>query len=430
MSQDVFERIQTKRPSLITLLAKVETKLSKLGTRNAIRPSKFCSFVGSDPDTISVLLEDLHQEGLLEKKIGCICPQCDVLIDSEIDDEERRICDLCHRAYFDARLGREECYYLTRPLVLRSQRGTHMQSKSAENPLNDESGRRYAKIVPWRTLRSEDYTIEFPTLNAGVKNDALDKLQKYGIALLRWHGDSPSEQRLESLENWIGPARIRQNDFEGKVKSLVPKYDVEPNTGDSAKRLAPHVDGTQDPYTPAVLAFQYDYSPTWGAESTFFDMAAILSDMPTDLLERTLTALALNNCATCTKSKGAWSQTFNGPLVRAVFGGQAISIRLREDDLLKVTPACQAEFDLLKSTVSAWANKHVLRYTPHEGDVVIFDNWRLLHGREAIGGRHQRIHNRLWIDKLSPEYDGKYLLGVRPIPAGLMAAIERANLEK
>lgn len=225
----------------------------------------------------------------------------------------------------------------------------------------------------------------------------------------------------------MGPARLEQNDFSGKVKSLVPDYSVEANTGTSAKELAPHVDGTQDERTPAVLAFQYDLSATWGAESTFIDMAGVLGELPYDDLERILVALARRDCGTCTKTKGKWSRTFTGPLIRAEYSGGSISIRLRGDDLLRVKAEYKMEFNALKRAVVELGERHKLRYSPQEGDVVLFDNWRVLHGRAAIGGRHPRIHDRMWIDRLLPEHDGQYLLGIRPLGANLMAEIEQAN---
>jgi gamma-butyrobetaine dioxygenase len=303
----------------------------------------------------------------------------------------------------------------------------------ASNPLTDINRQQMARITPWETLREEDYTLPVTTLNAGLKQRALELLQQYGIARLRWQGDSPSPDRIESFENWIGPARTEQNDFKGKVKSLKPNYDAAPTTGDSAKALPPHVDGTQDTITPCILAFQYDLSATWGGESLFLDTAAMLGSLPHEDLERIVVSLARRDCATCVKTKidpdtkAEWTERYDGPLFRAESEGHSLSIRIREDDLLKVIPECQPEFDLLKTTISNWAKSNLLRYTPHEGDVVIFDNWRVLHARAAIGGRHQRIHDRMWIDRLLPEYRGRYLLGIRPLTPSLIDAVLRAN---
>src|SRR5205823_13021295 len=37
-----------------------------------------------------------------------------------------------------------------------------------------------------------------------------------------------------------------------------------------------------------------------------------------------------------------------------------------------------------------------LSFMPADGDIVVFDNWRVLHGREPVGGRHRRLHDRMW----------------------------------
>ena len=37
------------------------------------------------------------------------------------------------------------------------------------------------------------------------------------------------------------------------------------------------------------------------------------------------------------------------------------------------------------------------------------------------------IHDRMWIDNLLPEHQGKYLLGIRPLTPGQIHAIQLAN---
>lgn len=429
MSLGAFERIVNKYPGFSTGIAGLERYLSLRSVNVAIRPDTTADFVGLKPDFVESLLKELVTDGVLERRTCWICTECDVPIEASVKENGQRECDLCSGQYFESEVEIEDCYFLKRPVV--RSLSTVLQTRSLgtmkTNPMTDQSALNWARIVPWRTLREEDYTISITTLHDGPRKQALALLEKYGIARLRWQGDPPTQERLLSIENWIGPARAEQNDFKGKVNSLRPDYSVAPNTGSSAKALSPHVDGTQDEFTPAILGFQYDFSSTWGGESTFLDTAALLADLPADDLERILASLARLDCATCTKTKGTWSKTFSGPLFRAVCDGRSLSVRLRLDDLLKVIPECQEEFERLKQAVTAWAEKHVLSYTPQEGDLVIFDNWRLLHGRTAIGGRHQRIHDRIWIDSLLPAHEGKYLLGIRPVSPSLMDAIQRAN---
>jgi alpha-ketoglutarate-dependent taurine dioxygenase len=434
MSSAAFELIAGKYSSHRAQIAELERYLSVRSLDVAIRAEQAADFLGLKPDFVEVLLEELaNADALLVRKCW-ICPTCEELIEGEENETGKRECDLCNHQYSKDQVGLENCYFIKTPIVRTTfSSGRTDDTKMEYNSLKDRDRQQWARITPWKTLREDEYTISVTTLHAGVREQALRYLQKYGIARLRWQGDPPVSERLLSLENWIGPARTEQNDFKGKVKSLKPDYDIAPNTGDSAKALSPHVDGTQDEFTPAVLAFQYDLSATWGAESTFIDTAAMLAQLPGDELERIIATLSRNDCATCTKTKtdketgAVWSKTFNGPLIRSECGGNSVSIRIREDDLLKVIPECQREFDALKSAIAKWSESNLLRYTPHEGDIVVFDNWRVLHGRAAIGGRHQRIHDRMWIDRLLPEYEGQYLLGIRPLSPALIDAVQRGN---
>jgi alpha-ketoglutarate-dependent taurine dioxygenase len=435
MSSSAFERIAREFEANRTPVADLERFLSKRTVDVPIRIDSVADFVHAKPFLARTLLNALVKEDVLTEKECWVCPKCDVVIESKPDEYGKRECDLCSHSYSKEEATHERCYFLKRTIVrsLTTKAKSNLETSMNNNPLADTEKQRWAKIVPWKTLAEDDYTISFPTLNAGVRRNALQLIEKYGIVRLRWEANEPSLDRLLSLENWVGPARPEQNDFVGKVKALKPDYSAPPITGDSALALTSHVDGTQDEVTPAMLAFQYVYGGTWGGESTFLDTAAMLSELATDDLERILTTLARKDCATCTKTKvnketgATWSKTFNGPLFRSECGGNSVSIRVREDDLLRVIPDCQPEFDFLKSSINEWARKNLIRYTPHEGDIVIFDNWRILHGRAAIGGRHQRIHDRMWIDNLLPEYQGKYLLGIRALGAALNDAVQRAN---
>jgi alpha-ketoglutarate-dependent taurine dioxygenase len=435
MSSAAFELIARKYPSHRDQMTELERYLSMRSLDAAIRPQQAADFIGLKPDFVESLLKELANADVLLIRQCWICPRCEELIEGEENGSGKRECDLCNQQYSEGQVELEDCYFLKMPIVRKiafSMQRTD-KTKMEYNPLKDVARQQWARITPWRTLREDEYTILVTTLHPGVRDQALSHLQRYGIARLRWQGDPPTTERLLSVENWIGPARTEQNDFKGKVKSLKPDYDIAPNTGDSAKALAPHVDGTQDEITPAVLAFQYDLSATWGAESTFLDTAAMLAELPGDELERIIVTLSRNDCARCTKTKtdkktgAVWSKTYNGPLIRSEYGGNSVSIRVREDDLLTVIPECQGEFDALKSAIAEWSENNLLRYTPHEGDVVIFDNWRVLHGRAAIGGRHQRIHDRMWIDRLLPEHAGKYLLGIRQLSPALIDAVQRGN---
>src|SRR5258708_778528 len=377
MSSAAFERIASRYEAHRSGIAALENYLSVRSTGIAIRPEAVADFIDLRPEFIQSLFDQLVKDDVMQRRACWICPECDAPIERKSDDENKRECDLCCRPYSSGEVEFAKCYFLKRTILRTMPRRSKSGEKVQINPMTDPSSLKYAHITPWQTLREDDYTIPITTLGDGPRKAALSLLEKYGIARLRWEGDTPTPDKLLSFENWVGPVRAQQNDFKGKVQSLHPDHALAANTGSSAKPLAPHVDGTQDDFTPAILAFQYDLSSTWGAESTFIDMAALMGSLPPEQLERICTALARADCATCTKTKGEWTKTYCGSIVRAECAGRSISVRLRLDDLLKVIPECRREFESLRAAVSSWAKTNVLRYTPHDGDVVIFDNLSL-----------------------------------------------------
>lgn len=434
MSSDAFDRIVENDPGLATEVRKLRDLLSQRPVATPICPGIECDHIDVDPDQFTWLMEQLDSE-LIGKQKYPICSTCNHAIE---DNDDREIdepieCDICSGRFDPDDTEWQDCFYLKIPITRTGslkQAGT--TNMSDQNPILNDGLQSHFRITPWKTLREDEYMLKIKQLGIGEQENVLGKLERYGICLIRWEAEPPSHARIESFDQWLGPIRNIQNDFQGKVKSIQPRSNVEANTGDSRSRLAPHVDGTQDDDTPGILVFQYEFGPTWGGTSTFYDMAGMLGEMPQDRLEFIIKSLSLSDCAICSKQKeqsdgGTWEQKFEGPLIKPVCGEQSISIRIRLDDVLKVKEDCQSALDELKDAIQKWT--HCVSYTPQEGDIVVFDNWRILHGREAVGGRHQRIHDRVWIDRLLPKHDGRYLLGVRPLGNDLMAAVSRSNKE-
>ena len=216
------------------------------------------------------------------------------------------------------------------------------------------------------------------------------------------------KEQLLALEDFLGPAIENQNGYVGKIKEINPDEAIDANTGDSAKALPFHTDGTQEPILPpAILAFQYITSATFGGLSTFLDLAQLFLEMSSEDRLDILTALARPDAAT-SKKKGL---TYHGPLVVPVCGDRGLSLRLRFDDVMTVNEKYSPQFHKLKQRILRRQN--VLAYSPHEGDIVLFDNWRVMHARASIEKtRHLRFHNRMWIKELWDRHDGRRL-GVR-----------------
>lgn len=347
------------------------------------------------------------------------CPSCESelmeLISTE-EDCESFYCDHCEQTATRETLTMVKCYQISpspKPKL----------RKKEEKKLMIKDRILHGRTRPWSILAEEDYLRSLPTLGGADQTWILDRLQQQGFCLLRWQGLTPSHERLLAIEEFLGPACETQNGVSGKIKEINPKEAVDANTGDSAKELKFHTDGTQDDHLPpAFLVFQYLTTPTFGGTSTFLDMSQLLLDLPEDLQEEILVGLSYPDTAVCEK-KGL---RYEGALIKPVCADQAVSIRIRLDDKIQISSRSQHAFDLLKQKILEQTS--YLKYSPLEGDIAIFDNHRVVHGRKSIsGGRHLRFHDRMWIKELDERHKGKYLNGVRGLSSDLIAKIKRAN---
>ena len=295
-------------------------------------------------------------------------------------------------------------------------------SREHANPLCDSTLIQRHNIIPWVRLDPRDRLLELSKLGDEEETRILVNLQKYGICQIRWSGAEPTDGQMQALEMGIGKATSTQNDFVGKIKAIIPKEEVTPNTGDSSQALGFHVDGTQHEKTPAILVFQYHVGPQYGGYSTFVDMAYVLSTFTYDELAYVLRMLSRHDCAKFSK-KG---MEFSGPMITPVCDDRSVACRFRFDDVVIVNPACEQAFKMVADVVNSIED--VLTFKPREGDMVIFDNWRLVHGRGLIQGRHNRHHNRMWIENLRFPRNTEYTLGIRPLDVELVAEIKRNNI--
>lgn len=391
-----------------------------------LRLHHVASFVKVSRETLLSIFEQLQGAGVLRSLPLPVCVECDEPVEQEPDDPPE--CDICGKIVRGAKT--ETCFFVIsavpyavphapQPLPLAENARSPMSANAFLHVTDDAL--KFGRLHPWQSIREDDYLKVVTTFGGAEQTDVLQRLQRYGFCLLRFQGSSPSMDKFLSLEQWLGRARERQNDHAEKVKLIKPEEAIEATTGDSAKELLPHVDGTQDhPRPPALLAFEYETTPSWGGVSTFVDMAHVLLGMTESEREDILQTLARPDVAEISK-KGL---TYRGPLMRTVCNDHAISCRLRFDTVLKLNEGYRSQFERLKKAV---LDHQCLEYSPLEGDIAIFDNWRLLHGRKAVGGRHLRFHKRMWIDDLFDRHRGTYLLGVRGLSNSLLSTIAALN---
>ena len=275
-----------------------------------------------------------------------------------------------------------------------------------------------ARISPWKTfIDFNDFRIERERIGDIETEDTLRLLQKYGICHLRLFGQSPDESTLRAYFESIGQVMSVQNDFQGEVKNITPSPDLKPNTGDSAGDLGFHVDGTQHEDQPALLAFQYVVTGDLGGNSRFVDVARILQDMPNEIRETLLLNLSKSDTAVFEKKEMRLeSPIFHFP------DGESLACRIRIDDVINVKDCHREDFDYLRNLLLD--KSYGIIFKPRPGDIIIFDNWRILHARDSVLGNAQRHHRRVWMEALLPRHQPTYHLGIRPISIELKALMQ------
>lgn len=278
-----------------------------------------------------------------------------------------------------------------------------------------------ARIDLWDSrLNPDDILLEEPILGDEFHRRMLRLLERKGICQIRLTAHDPAEDILKGIARMLGELTEYQNEFIGSVKRITPKPEGALNSGDTSQDLGFHVDGTQHPDTPELLIFHYETVASVGAISLFMDTACALSHIEEPKRSQLIKNLARHDAAVFEK-KG---MRFEGPIFQLT-PGNTLRCRLRFDGVITPHPECQDDFELLKEIFTS--GRFNLEFRPREGDVVVFDNWRVMHARTEVSGIRQRAHWRGWIDRLKPGLQPYHFLGIRPVPLNVLAEIEEAN---
>lgn len=283
------------------------------------------------------------------------------------------------------------------------------------------SAQELAHISPWAQLGHKKYLVETNEINALVPNRIWENLEQYGICLIRLNNYPAEATVLESIVKLVGFPTEDQNDYSGSIKDITPAATGRPNSGDTTSELGFHVDGTQERIQPALLAFQYVRGAKLGANSKFIDMAGVLSDLKPDEMYEVLTKLSRSDAASFSKL----DVSYRGPIFSFSATG-ALACRIRFDSVIDIHPECRTAFELLRAYCES--TYYPSMFLPEDGDVIVFDNWRVMHARDEIHGPIQRHHRRVWIGLPRHEHQIDYKLGIRPITPQLQATIEANSL--
>ncbi len=222
------------------------------------------------------------------------------------------------------------------------------------------------------------------TGNEGV-TPLLKALLAHGFAVLT---DCPRDlSSVQAVADSIG--YVRQTIFGGLFE-----FEANEDMADSAytpKELRPHTDGTYSHDAPGVqilLCVSYDAK---GGESIMVDgariAAALKADQPQvhdDLARIGVTGIYKGDGAVLRARRPILRYDDSGVLAQVSFNNyDRDTVRLADDDMRALYAGIRAFDGLANDPAMQW------RYTLKPGDMLVFDNWRVLHGRGAFSGRRK-----------------------------------------
>ena len=213
----------------------------------------------------------------------------------------------------------------------------------------------------------------------------LQRLLAHGFAVLT---DTPRH-----LDSVTGVAEsigyVRQTIFGGLFE-----FEANEDMADSAytpKELRPHTDGTYSHDAPGVqLLLCVDYDAE-GGESIMVDGAAIAAELETrqpeiynDLTRIGVTGVYKGDGVVLRARRPILRLDDTGSLAQVSFNNyDRDTVRLNDAEMRSLYAGIRAFDGLANDPTFQW------RYTLAPGDMLVFDNWRVLHGRGAFRGKRK-----------------------------------------
>lgn len=213
----------------------------------------------------------------------------------------------------------------------------------------------------------------------------LTTIARDGFAVLT--GTPCSQQSVADVVAKIG--YVRETIFGG-----LWEFEANEDMADSAftpKELRPHTDGTYSLDAPGLqMLLCVDYDAT-GGESIMVDGLQIAADIKqedpelfADMTRIEVTGLYKGDGVELRARRPIFRLGANGDIAQVTFNNyDRDTVRLPDRDMRQLYAAIRS-FE-----ARANAPEYQWRYTLKPGEMLVFDNWRVLHGRGAFQGRRK-----------------------------------------
>lgn len=236
-------------------------------------------------------------------------------------------------------------------------------------------------------------------------------LQRHGLLLIR--GAVLDDSALVEIARAFGQPNIAlPAPFQSPSSPFVRVQSNVPGLGDQAAGFYWHTDGAwSDPPTAVTVLF-CDEAPQTGGETLLVDMRAVHDGLPTDLQDRIaglschypcreVYAEDLKAAGISDPEKLAELQDLQHPLVRTHPTADRRALYLHERLLRSVIGLDARRSDALLSQL--WAattnGRYQYRHTWSDHDLVIWDNYSVIHRALASGPGTRKVTRRVTVDR-------------------------------
>jgi len=250
----------------------------------------------------------------------------------------------------------------------------------------------YAEPVTWAVSELPARLLRGIEAEAFLDRDApsyrefLGDFAQYGFGLLR---NVPcTVKATEALANRIA---FVGRTFYGDLGVIEARADAPADTAWSNAALGPHTDGTYFDKPPGLQALHCLAHDCTGGESTLVDGFRIA-----ETLKAKAPALYAKLCETTIPARYIDEARHYETDIQVLRheGGRLVQVQYNCYDRAPFAPDEDTETlyrALTRFQELACAPEYALEFQLREGDAVIFDNWRLLHGRRAFAGRTRKL---------------------------------------
>ena len=213
----------------------------------------------------------------------------------------------------------------------------------------------------------------------------LDIISKNGFAVIT--GTPRNMDAVSDVTNRIG--YVRHTIFGG-----VWEFEANENMADSAytpKGLRPHTDGTYSRDAPGLqILLCVDYDATGGASIMVdgfriaTELERVAPEIYADLTRIDVTGIYKGDGVVLRAQRPIFRTDRKGNLVQVSFNNyDRDTVTLPRDEMRALYAGIRAFDRLANDPGFQW------RYTLQVGDMLVFDNWRVLHGRGPFQGRRK-----------------------------------------